>query len=119
MDKVIYSKTLDMWKVHDGIDIIASVGTNVKSCEKGTIERIYEDSFYGYSVIINHKNGIKTIYRNLNSNILVKENENVEKGQVIGNIGNSASGESKDESHLHFEVVQNSEIVNPSIIGIK
>lgn len=119
MDKVVYSKTLDMWKVHDGIDIYANVGTDVKACEKGTIERVYEDSFYGYSVIINHENGIKTIYRNLNSNILVKENDNVEKGQVIGNVGNSASGESKDESHLHFEVVQNSEIVNPSIIGIK
>ncbi len=119
MDKVIYSKTLDMWKVHDGIDISAKIGEDVKACEKGMIERIYEDSFYGYSVIIDHGNGIKTIYRNLDSNVLAKENDNVNKGEVIGKVGNTASGESKDESHLHFEVVQNSEIVNPSIIGIK
>lgn len=119
MDKVIYSKTLDMWKVHDGIDISAKIGEDVKACEKGKIERIYEDSFYGYSVIIDHGNGIKTIYRNLDSNVLIKENDNVDKAEVIGKVGDTSSGESKDESHLHFEVVQNSEIVNPSIIGIK
>lgn len=119
MDKVIYSKTLDMWKVHDGIDIKAGIGTEVKSSENGTVERIYEDSLYGYSVIINHQNGIKTIYRNLDNEVLVNENEKVEKGTVIGRIGNTASSECKDDSHLHFEVVQNSQIVNPSIIGIK
>jgi len=119
MDKVIYSKTLDMWKTHDGIDIKASIGAEVKASEKGVVERVYEDNLYGYSVIINHQNGIKTIYRNLDNEILVKEKEELEKGTVIGRIGNTANSECKDESHLHFEVIQNSQIVNPSIIGIK
>lgn len=119
MDKVIYSKTLDMWKVHDGIDIKASIGTEVKASEDGIVERVYEDSLYGYSVIIDHQNGIKTIYRNLDNEIFVKENDKVKKGSVVGRVGNTANSECKDESHLHFEVVQNSQIVNPSIIGIK
>ena len=119
MDKVIYSKTLDMWKVHDGIDILSNVGEKVKASEKGIIERIYEDSFYGYSVIIDHQNGIKTIYRNLNSDINVKEKQEIKKGEIIGSIGDTAIGESKDEYHLHFEVVKNGEIVNPNVIGIK
>lgn len=119
MDKVIYSKTLDMWKTHDGIDIKASIGTEVKASEKGVVERVYEDTLYGYSVIIDHENGIKTIYRNLDNEILVKEKDEVEKGKVIGRVGNTANSECKDDSHLHFEVVQNTEIVNPSIIGIK
>lgn len=119
MDKVIYSKTLDMWKTHDGIDISASIGSEVMACEKGVIERIYQDTLYGHSVIINHQNGIKTIYRNLDNEILVKEKDEVEKGTIVGRVGNSANSECKEESHLHFEVVQNSEIVNPSIIGIK
>lgn len=119
MDKVQYSKTLDMWKTHDGIDIHASIGDEVKASEKGTIERVYKDTLYGYSVIINHQNGIKTIYRNLDAEILVKEKDEVEKLAVIGRVGNTANSECKDDSHLHFEVVQNSQIVNPSIIGIK
>ena len=119
MDKVIYSKTLDMWKVHDGIDIKAGIGTEVKASENGIVERVYEDLLYGYSVIINHQNGIKTIYRNLDNEMLVKENDKVQKGNAIGRVGNTANSECKDESHLHFEVVQNSQIVNPSIIGIK
>jgi murein DD-endopeptidase MepM/ murein hydrolase activator NlpD len=119
MDKVIYSKTLDMWKVHDGIDIHANIGDEVKAAEAGIVERVYKDSFYGFSVIIDHQNGIKTIYRNLDNEILVKEKESVERGKVIARVGNTASGECKDETHIHFEVVQNCQIVNPSIIGIK
>lgn len=119
MDKVIYSKTLDMWKTHDGIDIGASIGAEVKACEKGTVERVYQDTLYGYSVLINHQNGIKTIYRNLDNEILVKEKDEVNKGDIIGRVGRTANSECKDDSHLHFEVVQNSQIVNPSIIGIK
>lgn len=119
MDKVIYSKTLDMWKVHDGIDIFACLGEDVLASEKGIVERVYEDSFYGYSVIIDHQNGIKTIYRNLAEEILVKEKQEINKGQIIGKIGNTASGECKDEVHIHFEVIKNGEIVNPNTIGIK
>lgn len=119
MDKVIYSKTLDMWKVHDGIDIYASLDEEVKAAEKGVVERVYEDAFYGISIIIDHKNGIKTVYRNLDSNVMVEEKKEVEKSEVIGKVGNSSSGESKDETHIHFEVIQNGEIVNPSVIGIK
>lgn len=119
MDKVVYSKTLDMWKVHDGIDIYGTLGEDVKASEKGTVERVYEDAFYGMSIIIDHKNGIKTVYRNLENNVTIKEKQEVQKGEVIGKVGNTSNGESKDESHIHFEVIKNGEIVNPNVIGIK
>ena len=112
-------KTLDMWKVHDGIDIYAALGEDVVASEKGIVERVYEDNFYGYSVIIDHQNSVKTVYRNLDSNIPVKEKQEVSKGEMIGKIGNTASGECKDEPHIHFEVIKNGEIVSPITIGIK
>lgn len=118
MESVIYSKTLDMWKVHDGIDILAEIGSDVKSVEKGIVERVYNDNFYGISIIIDHGNGVKSIYRNLDENVLVKEKQRVDKGIVIAKIGTSASGESKDDSHLHFEVIKEGEIVSPEVIGI-
>lgn len=119
MDKVVYSKTLDMWKVHDGIDICANDGEEVKASEKGIVERVYEDAFYGTSVIIDHQNGIKTVYRNLGKEVTVKEKQEIKKGQKIGNVGDTSNGEAKDETHIHFEVIKNGEIVNPNVIGIK
>ena len=119
MDKVVYSKTLDMWKVHDGIDICANDDEEVKASEKGIVERVYEYSFYGTSVIIDHQNGIKTVYRNLGKEVTVKEKQEIKKGQKIGNVGDTSNGEAKDETHIHFEVIKNGEIVNPNVIGIK
>lgn len=119
MDKVVYSKTLDMWKVHDGIDICANDGEEVKASEKGIVERVYEDAFYGTSVIIDHQNGIKTVYRNLGKEVTVKDKQEIKKGQKIGNVGDTSNGEAKDETHIHFEVIKNGEIVNPNVIGIK
>lgn len=39
IDKVIYSKTLELWKTHDGIDISSQIGENVKSIEKEQLKR--------------------------------------------------------------------------------
>lgn len=116
IDKVIYSKTLELWKTHDGIDIAADIGTNVKSIEKGTIEKVYEDSFYGTTIIIDHGQGYKSSYSNLDKNTSVKEKQTVNKGQVIGKISNTAIGEIKDEPHLHFTLFKDNNNVDPTYI---
>ena len=115
-DKVIYSKTLEMWKTHDGIDISATIGQIVKSIEKGVIERIYNDSFLGTTVIIDHSQGYKSCYSNLDENVLVKEKQVITKGTKIGKVGKTSIGEFKDDTHLHFSLVKNNEIVDPTYI---
>ena len=45
----------------------------------------------------------------------VKENETVEKGQTIATVGESSSFEISDDSHLHFEMYKDGELVNPTI----
>ena len=115
-DKVIYSKTLQMWKTHDGIDISANVGKVIKSVEKGVVLKVYSDSFYGTTIIIEHLQGYKSCYSNLDEEVLVKENQVVLKGQKIGKIGSSAIGEIKDDSHLHFCLVKGEEIIDPTYI---
>ena len=115
-DKVIYSKTLQMWKTHDGIDISANVGKVIKSVEKGVVSKVYSDSFYGTTIIIEHLQGYKSCYSNLDEEVLVKENQVVLKGQKIGKIGSSAIGEIKDDSHLHFCLVKGEEIIDPTYI---
>ena len=116
IDKVIYSKTLELWKTHDGIDISSQIGENVKSIEKGTVEKVYDDSFYGTTVVIDHGQGYKSSYSNLNSKVSVKEKQSVTKGQVIGKVSNTSIGEIKDEAHLHFTLFKDNNNVDPTYI---
>ena len=116
IDKVIYSKTLELWKTHDGIDISSQIGENVKSIEKGTVEKVYDDSFYGTTVVIDHGQGYKSSYSNLNSKVSVKEKQTVTKGQVIGKVLNTSIGEIKDEAHLHFTLFKDNNNVDPTYI---
>lgn len=115
-DTLIYSKTLEMWKIHEGIDISGSVGDIIKASEKGEVTKIYDDSFLGKTIVIDHGQGYKTSYSNLGGKLYVSVGTNVKKGQKIGEIGTSSIGEIKDEPHLHFMLYKNDEIVDPSNI---
>ncbi|MEG1203805.1 MAG: M23 family metallopeptidase [Clostridia bacterium] len=116
IDKVIYSKTLELWKTHDGIDIKGEIGQNVKAIEKGIVQKVYEDSFYGTTVVIDHGQGYKSSYSNLANATNVSQKQNVVKGQILGKISNTAIGEIKDEPHLHFMLYKNNQIIDPSSI---
>ncbi len=115
MDNLIYSNTLEEWTTHSGIDIKAEKTSIVVAAEKGIVESIKNDPRYGLTITISHSNGFKTIYSNLLTTEFVTENEEVEKGQTIGTIGETASFEVADDSHLHFEMYKDGETVNPTI----
>ena len=116
LDKVIYSKTLEQWKTHDGIDISADEGTEVKSIEKGVVDSIQNDSFYGTTIQIEHKSGYRSVYCNLDENVYVSVGDSVIKGQKIGKVGNTSIGEYLDDPHLHFMLYLNDESINPTYI---
>lgn len=115
MDNLIYSNTLEEWTTHPGIDIKAEKTSIVTASENGIVESIKNDPRYGLTITISHNNGFKTIYSNLLTTEFVTENEEVEKGETIGTIGESASFEIADTSHLHFEMYKDGELVNPTI----
>lgn len=113
MDKLLYSKTLDEWRTHSGIDIEAPVGTPVKAVADGVVSAIKEDPRYGILVILDHGNGLKTIYANLADGNMVVPNQKVKKGDVIGSIGNTAVFEIAEPTHLHFEVLKDGKLQDP------
>lgn len=119
VDKVIYSKTLEMWKVHNGIDISGRLGEDVVSIEKGTVIKIYDDSFYGKTIVIDHGQGYISSYSNLDDEVYVKVNNVVKKGQKIGKIGSTSIGEIKDNPHIHFMIYKDEQEVDPSSIIYK
>ncbi len=114
-DSLIYSNTLEEWITHLGIDIEAERTTIVKAAEAGTITSIKNDPRYGLTVVIEHVNGYETVYSNLLTTEFVTEGEEVEKGQSIGTVGNSAAFEIVDEPHLHFEIIKDGENVDPTL----
>lgn len=114
-NKLVYSSTLDVWTTHNGIDIAADKTTVVKASAEGKIQSIKNDPRYGITIIIEHSSGYKTVYSNLLSTEFVVEGEQVEQGQSIGTVGNSATFEVADEPHLHFEILKNNEQVDPEL----
>lgn len=114
-DNLIYSNTLEEWTTHTGIDIKAEKTTVVKSAEAGMVKSIKNDPRYGLTIVIEHQNGFQTVYSNLLTSEFVVEGENVEKGQSLGTVGNTAAFEIADEPHLHFEILKDSVAVDPSI----
>lgn len=114
-DNLVYSETLQEWVVHQAIDIKAESRDVVKASADGTVTAIKNDPRYGLTVIIEHDGGFKTVYSNLLTAEFVVEGEQVKQGQTLGTIGNSATFEIADESHLHFEMLKDSIYVDPTI----
>jgi len=113
-DRLVYSKTLNEWRAHPGIDIKAERGTPVKVVADGVVTEIKNDPRLGVTIIVDHLNGIKTVYSNLANGDMVTPNQKVKQGEVIGAVGNTASFESAEPPHLHFEVLKNNKNVDPS-----
>jgi murein DD-endopeptidase MepM/ murein hydrolase activator NlpD len=96
-------------RYHSGIDIGADYGDSVRAADSGVV--MYADWMggYGKAVIIEHGNGISTLYGH-NSELLVSEGQRVRKGEVISRVGSTGYSTGP---HLHFEVRQNGSPTNP------
>ncbi|KNY30230.1 Peptidase M23 [Pseudobacteroides cellulosolvens ATCC 35603 = DSM 2933] len=113
-DKPVYSKTLEQWQTHKYVEIACEKGSAVKATADGYVCEIKDDPKYGITVVLDHSNGLKTVYANLASSNMVATNQKVSIGDIIGCVGNTAVFESAEQPHLHFEVLKNDKPVNPS-----
>ncbi|MBQ9658191.1 MAG: M23 family metallopeptidase [Clostridia bacterium] len=114
-DNLVFSNTLQEWVTHLAVDIKADARDVVKCAADGTVTAIKNDPRYGLTVIVEHQAGFKTVYSNLLTAEFVIEGESVKQGQTLGTVGTSATFEIADESHLHFEMLKDSEYVNPGL----
>lgn len=94
---------------HDGIDIAAAPGTAIYPYMPGTVKSAGWDAGHGNTVVIDHPNGMQTVYAHA-SEILVKAGDIVLKDTPIAKVG--STGHSTGP-HLHFEVRQNNKAINP------
>ncbi len=95
---------------HSGIDIGIPLGSPIYAADDGVVDKSgWNTGGYGYMILIDHANGIKTRYGH-NSKLFVSAGEDVHKGDVIALSG--STGRSTGP-HLHFEVIVNGRAVNP------
>ncbi|MBQ3195047.1 MAG: M23 family metallopeptidase [Clostridia bacterium] len=114
IDSLVFSETMQDFRVHGGVDIAAELGAEVVAYTDGTVCKVENDPFMGTTVEIVHEAGVTSVYKNLSS-VLPKGIEagvKVSAGQVIGTVGDTAILEIADAPHLHFELWMNGDSIN-------
>lgn len=114
-DNLVYSRTLDEWTTHLGIDFAAEKTDIVKAAADGKVKSIKNDPRYGLTVVIEHENGFESIYSSLLTAEFINVGEEVKQGQTIATVGNTARFEISDETHIHFEIKKDGINVDPNI----
>lgn len=105
---VYQGKEIDR-QTHLGFDLASLAHADVPAANRGKVVFTGDLGIYGQCIIIDHGLGLQTIYGHL-SQIRVKQGDNVESGQIIGNTG--ATGMAGGD-HLHFEMAISGQSVNP------
>ncbi|CAM4218962.1 M23 family metallopeptidase [Paenibacillus alkaliterrae] len=102
------SKFGQRWgRMHNGVDFVGN--KSILASDTGVVEFVGTKTGLGKTIIINHKNGFKTVYGHLSAYSVSKGNI-VEKGEKIGTMGSTGNSTGV---HLHFEVHKNGVIQNP------
>jgi murein DD-endopeptidase MepM/ murein hydrolase activator NlpD len=96
-------------KFHRGIDIARPRNLNILAADNGTVSFSGNDGGYGNKVMIDHNNGMTTLYAHLAS-IDVSVGQTVAQGHKIGVMGTTGNSTG---IHLHFEVYQNGTLKDP------
>ena len=105
------------YKGHTGMDIAAAKGTNIRASLAGRVITVKKLTYgYGYHIIIDHGNGVQTVYAHC-SKLLVELGEYVEQGEIIAKVGSTGNSTGP---HCHFEIRINKQYMNPAnYIGTK
>lgn len=116
LETPVYSTTLKDWRIHDGIDIAADLGTNVVAVNDGVVESIESDDLFGIVVTIKHTDGKKSVYANLEDSVELEQGQIINRSDIVGKVGNTAIYEISDGPHLHFEMSENGEKIDPTSV---
>lgn len=100
-----------VWYMHEGIDLVAPIGTPIYAAGDGVITGLGPNGGYGNWVRIEHPGNLSTVYGHLQSFAQdVEIGRSVTRGELIGFVG--STGHSTG-AHLHFELISNGKPVDP------
>jgi murein DD-endopeptidase MepM/ murein hydrolase activator NlpD len=111
----VFSTTMNDYRTHLGVDISASLGSEVLAVADGVVTNVWDDPFMGTCVSIEHQGNALSIYKNLDPEVAdgIIIGASVNTGDVIGAVGESAMNELAEEPHLHYEMKIDGKHVDP------
>ncbi len=110
-DRFGVRRSFRSWKPHTGLDIAARWGTPVYATADGRVEAATWRGGYGKSIIVDHGNGIKTLYGHLSS-YSVRNGQRVKRNQKIAEVGSTGLSTAP---HLHYEIRVYDVVQNPEL----
>ena len=115
-DKLVYSKTLEEWLTHKAIDILGNVDMDVKASADGVVKDMYDDTRYGYTIVIEHEDGYITKYSGVKKNSSLIIGTKLKQGEIFTQISENCGFEIGEGSHLHYEVLKDGKNIKPEFI---
>ena len=112
-ETVVYNQTLNRYSSHKAIDFFASEGAPVMAVYDGVVESVNNTLLFGTTIVIDHGNGLKTVYNSLLDGEQVTAGKHVKQGDIIGEVSSTNRQEHKDGPHLHFSVEENGVTIDP------
>jgi len=111
----VFSPTMNDYRVHLGVDILANEGDPVCAVADGTVTQIWEDVRMGQCIAVKHNGDAVSIYKNVSAELPkgIIEGATVKAGQQIASVGSTAMVEIAEEPHLHFEMTVGGLAVDP------
>lgn len=113
LEVVAYDETMGDWRTHQGIDISCQLGSKVMATADGVVSSVYFDDLMGQTVVVSHEGDLQSVYSNLALTPTVSVGDSVTTGQVLGAVGETAIAEGAKATHLHFEMLEDGQLVDP------
>ncbi len=104
------SSRFDPSQQHFGVDIVTDANAPISAVADGTVLMTSYDTEYGFLIMVQHSNGLVTIYKHCKE-ILRREGARLKAGDGIAIVGNS--GRLTTGPHLHFEMWFEGQVLNP------
>ena len=96
--------------MHEGLDFVAPAGSPVFATAAGMVTRSTWEASYGNVVEVSHIEGFMTRYAHLSKRAAV-EGQKINRGEILGQLG--STGRSTGP-HLHYEIIRNERVLNPT-----
>lgn len=110
----VFNSTLKRFSAHLAVDFFAPEGTPVYAIADGTVESVETTLIYGTTIVIDHGEGLKSVYNSLADGDSVTVGQKISQGAKIGEVSLTNRQEYKEGAHLHFEMIESGKAVDPA-----
>ncbi len=112
-NKLLYDETTKLWCTHQALDFDAQEGVIAKAVYDGKVTKVESSMMNGTVVYLKVSDKLVVCYKGLDSDVKVKEGDEVKKGQALGKIVGMLA-EKADGIHLHLELFKDEKLVDPT-----